>query len=77
VTARICSFQSAPDVKPSTRYEDLKAAVLKAGRFSSFEADANYTAGVLFSRLCRDPEVETFDLDYPWTGVRQKKETGR
>lgn len=54
-------------------YESVKAAALAAGRFSVFEATANAKNASIFTRLCRDPEVETFDLGFPWTGVRRKK----
>lgn len=68
-------FSSADTVTRKTRYEDLKAAIVKAGRFSVFEATANGLAAGMFDRLCRDPEIETFWLGYPWTGVRPKKPT--
>lgn len=68
----ICSLQEAPDVTRRTTYEELKAAVLKAGRFSVFEATANDRAARLFTRLCKDPTVETVKLGFPWTGVRAK-----
>jgi predicted kinase len=71
--AHICSFQSADNVTRKTRYEDLKAQVLKAGRFSVFEATANDRAALLFSQLCRDPELETETLGFPWTAVRRKE----
>ena len=68
----IDSFQSAPDVTRKTKYEDLLAVVLKAGRFSCFEASANRAAASLFDQLCRDPTIETWEMGYPWTGVRLK-----
>jgi hypothetical protein len=67
-----CSFQSAPDVTRRTTYAEVKTAVLAAGRFSTFEADANKHAARLFTQLCSDPTVETFDMGYPWTGVRRR-----
>ena len=69
----ICSFESADHLKGKKRtYEAVKAAVLKAGRFSTFEATNSAKDARLFTRLCTDPEIETFDLGYPWTGVRLK-----
>lgn len=74
----ICSFQAVEDVNRKTRYEDLKATVLKAGRFSAFEAGANKFAAALFTRLCRDPELEMdHSAGYPWTLVRRKAVAAR
>ena len=53
-------FDSTLDIPKKQRtYERVKARVLEAGRFSAFEASDD--AGN-FNRLCRDPEVQTFDL---------------
>jgi hypothetical protein len=68
----IDSFSSAHTVTRKTRYEDLKAEILRAGRFSVFEATANGFAAGMFDRLCRDPELEIYHRGYPWTGVRKK-----
>jgi hypothetical protein len=66
-------FDSAGHLRGKRRtYETVKAAVLEAGRFSTFEATENAKAARLFTRLCADPEVETFDLGFPWTGVRKR-----
>ena len=64
-------FSSADHLKKRTRtYEAVKAAVLKAGRFSTFEADDDPAT---FRRLCHDdPEVEIVDMAYPWVGVRRR-----
>ena len=71
--AHICSFQSAPTVTRKTRYEDLKEAVLRARRFSVFEATENQFAAGMYTRLCRDPEIETdISCGYPWTLVRRR-----
>ena len=69
----VCSFQAGPDVTRRTRYEALRRAVLKAGRFSVFEAMESARSARMFTRLCRDPAVETFALAFPWTGVRKPK----
>ena len=55
-------------------YEDVKTEVLVAGKFSCFEASQSAKSAMLFNRLCRDPEIETFDLGMPWTGVRLKED---
>lgn len=70
--AIICCFTSVSDLRGKDRtYENIKAAVLKAGKFSCFDVETNRD-GRLFTQLCRDPEIETFDLGYPWTGVRRR-----
>ena len=67
----ICSFQSLDRrAGKGTQYADLKREVLKAGRFSVFEATDNEWAAKLFDRLCKDPEIEIVQMGYPWTGVR-------
>jgi hypothetical protein len=69
----ICRFDSAEHLTGRKRtYEAVKAAVLEAGRFSVFEATANQRNASLFTRLCRDPELETFDMWFPWTGIRRR-----
>lgn len=50
-------------------YESVKAAVIKAGRFSVFEA---CDSSNLFMRLESDLEIETFKLGFPWTGARRR-----
>lgn len=52
-------------------YENIKAAVLAAGRFSCFDVETRKD-GVMFTELSHDPEIETFDMGYPWTGVRRR-----
>lgn len=80
-SVHICSFQGIPDVvqRRGRRnwympYEEFREHALKAGRFSAFEATANNHAAALFTRLCRDPEIETDkSMGFPWTGVRLKE----
>lgn len=76
----ICSFQAGPDVEQRVgkrwrriTYDALKAAVVKAGRFSVFEATATQYAAGLYTALCADPTIETWDMGFPWTGVRAKR----
>jgi hypothetical protein len=68
----IDAFQSVDTVTSKTQYEDLRMAVLRAGRFSAFEASANTHAARLYNRLVRDPAVRCTDLGYPWTKVEAK-----
>ena len=71
----LCSFSTTDELRgKSLTYANVKACVLRAGRFSCFEASENRTRAVLFTNLCHDPEIETFDLGYPWTGVRRKNQ---
>ena len=71
----VCSF-SAVDLPrgEALTYESLRDAVLRAGRFSAFEASANQRVADLFTRLCADPEIETdiTSVGYPWTLVRRR-----
>jgi hypothetical protein len=81
----VCSFTSTDEIKGlqgkrklhgaagDSVYAALKATVLAAGRFSVFEATASTRAAHMFTRLCADPEVETFDMGFPWTGIRRRK----
>ena len=67
-------FDTVSELRGKQRtYENIKQAVLSAGRFSCFDVQTRKD-GQIFTRLCKDPEIETFDLGYPWTGVRLKKE---
>ncbi len=52
-------------------YENLKALVVKVGRFSCFEASENQKKAALFTRLCRDPEliIDNKSVGFPWTKV--------
>jgi hypothetical protein len=66
----LCRFDTVSDLRGKNRtYENIKVAVLKAGKFSCFDVETNKD-GRMFTELCRDPEIETFELPYPWTGVR-------
>jgi hypothetical protein len=70
----VCRFDSAEHLTGKKRtYKSVKTAVLEAGRFSVFEATANMKSARLFTRLCADTEVETFDMGFPWTGVRRRE----
>lgn len=65
------TFDSAGALKGKQRtYDAVKAKVIEAGRFSVFEAceDSN-----TFNHLVRDPDIETFGMGFPWTGVRLKE----
>lgn len=56
-------------------YESVKAAALEAGRFSAFEATSSAKNARIFDTLTSDPEVETFDMGFPWMGVKLRKES--
>jgi hypothetical protein len=69
----ICSFDSTGDLKgKNLTYENVKKIVLEAGRFSVFEATASTKHANIFTKLCKDPELEIVKMGYPWTGVRLK-----
>jgi hypothetical protein len=69
----VCRFDTVSDLRGKKRtYENIKAAVLKAGMFSVFDVESPKD-GKLFTKLCRDPEIEIFNTGYPWTGVRLKR----
>jgi len=68
-------FDTVSDLRGKNRtYENIKKAVLKAGKFSVFDIETNKDAKI-FTQLRHDPEIEIFKMDYPWTGVRRKKVT--
>ena len=66
----VCSFDSTEHLRGRARtYAAVKAAVLKAGRFSVFEATASMKNAVIFTTLERDPTVVVKrDYGYPWIG---------
>ncbi len=72
----ICSFDNTEDLRgKALTYDALKERVLQVGRFSVFEATSTHLRGRLFTRLCNDPELETF-IDppgFPWTGIRRRQ----
>jgi hypothetical protein len=71
-----CSFSDVELTSKRPTYEALKAAVLKAGRFSCFEASETPYLGRLYTRLCRDPELVMTQLPFPWTKVEAKATGG-
>lgn len=70
----VCSFE-AVEIGPAERrdYEAFRSAVLLAGRFSVFEASATQRIARFYARLCRDPEIETKPVGFPWTTVKLKE----
>ena len=65
-------FYTVSDLRGKKRtYNNIKAAVLAAGKFSCFDVETEKD-GRIFTKLCHDPEIETFDMGYPWTGVRRR-----
>ncbi len=72
-SAIICNFDSSGNLEGRKRtYKTVKAAVLEAGRFSVFEATQDMKSARIFTKMNKDPEIEIFDLPYPWIGVRKK-----
>ena len=69
----LCSH-SAVDMPPrKDGYAAFREAVLKAGRFSVWEATESKANAKLFERLCRDPEIVTEPLGFPWTKVVRRE----
>lgn len=72
-TIHVCRFDTVLDMPRKLQtYQNVKARVLEAGKFSIFEATHNdYLAGI-FTRLVRDPglEIDSKNVAYPWTAVR-------
>ena len=67
-------FDVVSDLRGKNRtYENIKAAVLVAGKFSCFDVETEKD-GIMFTELCNDPELEidTVNFRYPWTGVRRR-----
>ncbi len=72
----ICSFDNTEDLRgKALTYDSLKKRVLEVGRFSVFEATSTQLRARLFTRLCDDPDLETFrdPPGFPWTGIRRKQ----
>jgi hypothetical protein len=67
----VCHFSSADHLRGRKRtYESVREAVLKAGRYSVFEATETSASAALFTRLDKDPTLERFEMGYPWIGVK-------
>jgi hypothetical protein len=70
----ICRFDSVSHLRGKDRtYENIKKAVLAAGKFSVFDVETDKD-GRIFTQLCKDPELIIIDMGYPWTGVKLKSE---
>jgi hypothetical protein len=68
----ICRFDSVSHLRGKDRtYENIKKAVLAAGKFSVFDVETDKD-GRIFTQLCQDPELAIIEMDYPWTGVKLK-----
>ncbi len=69
----ICRFDSVSHLRGKNRtYQNIKQAVIKAGRFSTFDVESNKDA-MIFQQLLEDPEIEITLLPFPWTGVKLKE----
>ena len=73
--ARICSFTSDVPVSRKTDYRTFRERVLRAGRFSVFQATASQYAARLYTRLEQDPTVEVTRAGFPWCTVKRRGET--
>ena len=69
----LCSFEAVawPRGRAQT-YANVKAAVLRAGRFSVFEATETQARARLMTRLALDPDLVFTQVGFPWTEVRAK-----
>ncbi len=75
VAFHVCSFTVCPTVTAKMPYEEFRSAVLRAGRFSAFEATETPRAAKMFTRLCADPWIDTDkSCGYPWTRVKARLE---
>lgn len=74
-TVHICSFQAGPDVTRRMTYKEFREAVLRAGRFSVFEATVNQRTAGMYDTLCKDPTVKTTPIGFPWTKVEAVNES--
>lgn len=69
----IDSHNAVGGVRQRMGYPAFRAAVLKAGRYSIFEATATAWRARLFDTLVKDPTIETdISCGYPWTLVRRR-----
>jgi hypothetical protein len=70
----VCSFEAVDGLRSRMSYAEFRAAALKAGRFSVFEATWSQWRARFFTRLCRDPTVVVDQsVGFPWTKVRAKE----
>ena len=76
VSVIICQFDSGVKVGVGTKYEAFKRSIVKAVKFSVFEATASMKRARFFEALCHDPEIETTPLQFPWTAVRVRPKEG-
>jgi hypothetical protein len=68
----ICSFEAVGPIKTGLTYKNFKKKALKAGRFSVFEATDTDLAAKFYTRLCKDPEIVTETIGFPWTKVTKR-----
>jgi hypothetical protein len=69
--AIVCMGEPVEDLRgKKLTYANVKASVLKSGRFSVFAATATDKHARIFTALCRDPELVTDNsCGFPWTKV--------
>lgn len=70
----VCNTTALPEeeLTDELTYDRLKELVLEACQFSVFEATSSQHVAELFEQLCHDPEIETIQQGFPWTGVKRK-----
>lgn len=68
----VCSFDSGVTSRQKRSYAEFRDAVVRAGRFSCFEATATMRDAKLYTRLEMDPEVVVTTEPYPWSSVRMR-----
>jgi hypothetical protein len=69
----IDTFDTVSSLRGKQRtYENIKDAVLKVGRFSCFDVVTQKDMRI-FTKLCRDPELDVTVLEYPWTSVKKRE----
>jgi hypothetical protein len=68
----VCAPSGDTTGLPRRPYSAFRAAVLKSGRFSVFQATESMTLAKLFERLERDPTVTTTREGFPWIRVEER-----
>jgi len=54
-------------------YATLKSALLEIGRLSVWDATCSQRRAAVMMRLARDPDLEFFNEQFPWTRVWRRK----
>ena len=72
----VCSFATTDHLGKNPTYVAVRADVLKAGRFSAFEATDSDKRARIFTDLSLDPTLvlDHERVGYPWTLVRLRRD---